>query len=102
MQFAQTFRLTAFFNCFAADAGKPAGIRLLFLLFFDDACNDTGGYRPAALADSKTQTFFYSDRRDQLDRHLHVVTGHNHLYACRKLYNARNVRRTEVEWCTRI
>src|SRR6476646_7768623 len=34
----------------------------------------------AALTDRKAQSLFHGDRADQLDRHLDVVSGHDHLH----------------------
>src|SRR5688572_6918019 len=51
----------------------------------------------AALADGEAQTLLHRDRGDQLDDHLDVVAGHDHLDARRQLHRARHVGRAEVE-----
>ena len=47
--------------------------------------DDAGADRAAALADGEAQLLVHRDRRDQLHRHLHVVPGHHHLRAVRKV-----------------
>src|SRR3546814_8872135 len=42
-------------------------------------------------------TTLFRSRRDQLDRHGHVVARHHHLRAFRQRHHARHVRRAEVE-----
>src|SRR5699024_9831953 len=54
-------------------------------------------YGPSAFADSKPQSLFYRYRRDQLDLHLDVVSGHYHLHSLRKRDYSRYIRRPEVE-----
>ena len=48
-------------------------------LVLDDASDLTRTYGAATLADSETQTFAASNRGDQLDVDLDVVTRHYHL-----------------------
>src|SRR5690606_22695186 len=57
----------------------------------------TGTHGASALADRKTQAFLHRNRRNQLHRHLDVVTRHHHLNARRQLHRTRHVRRTEVK-----
>jgi len=52
---------------------------LLFYYFRDYAGTDS----TATFANRKTQTFFHRNRRNQTDRHLHIVTRHHHLRALR-------------------
>ena len=58
---------------------------------------DTGTNGPATLSDREAQLLFHRDRRDQFDRHLHVVPGHHHLGAGGELDVAGHVRGPEVE-----
>src|SRR5580704_9555089 len=51
-------------------------LQLLLQDLGDDACADG----LAALTDRKAQSIFHRDRADQLDRHLDVVPGHDHLH----------------------
>src|SRR3546814_1448962 len=44
-----------------------------------DAGDDAGADGAAALADGEAQALVHRDRRDQLDRHGHVVARHHHL-----------------------
>src|SRR3981081_3491460 len=53
--------------------------------------------RSAAFSDREAETFVHRDRRNELDRHLHVVPWHHHLHALRQLHASRHVRRSEVE-----
>src|SRR5919199_575513 len=57
----------------------------------------TGPARPAALADREAQALVHGDRLDELDLHLDVVTGHDHLDALGQLGDARHVGGPEVE-----
>src|SRR5439155_933443 len=50
-----------------------------FLL--QDLGDDAGAHRAAALADREAQLLLHRDRRDQLDRHLRVVTPDHHVLA---------------------
>ena len=51
----------------------------------------------ATLTDSEAEALFHSDRLDQLNAHLGVVTGHNHFGAFGELDNTGHVSGTEVE-----
>src|SRR5262245_31760470 len=46
---------------------------------FDDADDGAGTDGPATLADGEALADLEGDRGDQLDRHLDVVAGHDHL-----------------------
>src|SRR5215472_8288405 len=61
--------------------------------FRDHSCTDS----PTTLADRELQTLFHSDRSNQLDLHVDVVTRHDHLSAFRQFDNSGNVRRAEVK-----
>src|SRR5687767_3626715 len=74
--------------------GKRAPATALLL---NDLCYNSGAYRAAALSDREPETLVHRDRRDQLDRHLHVVPRHHHLHPFRQLHTARHVRRPEIE-----
>src|ERR1700737_1713798 len=54
-------------------------------------------YGTAAFSDREAETFVHGDRRDQLDRHLHVVPWHHPLHALGQLHASRYVGRSEVE-----
>src|SRR5437868_14633044 len=64
---------------------------------FQDLRDDAGADGLAALADGEAKPLLHRDRRDERHHHLHVVPGHHHLGALRKLNRARHVRRAEVE-----
>ncbi len=51
----------------------------------------------AALTNSEGKTLLHSDRVDQLDGHLNVITRHAHLSAFRKRDNAGNISSSEIE-----
>src|SRR5882672_6599975 len=51
----------------------------------------------ATFPNGEPEPFVHRDRRDQLDRHLHVVPRHHHLHPFRQLHASRHVRRPEVE-----
>src|SRR5690606_13303512 len=72
---------------------RPPGYAVLLVDLGDDA----RAHRAATLADGETQALVHRDRVDQRHRHLHVVAGHHHLDAFRKLHRARDVGRAEVE-----
>src|SRR5690606_3833329 len=63
----------------------------------DDLGDDAGADGPPTLTDGEAQLLLHGDRRNQLDRHLHVVARHDHLDALGQLHRARHVRRAEVE-----
>src|SRR2546422_1680685 len=62
---------------------------------------DLGGHAgadgAAAFADRKPQLLLHRDRRDQLDRHLRIVSRHHHLHPRRQLHRPRHVRRPQVK-----
>src|ERR1700730_7277440 len=62
-----------------------------------DLGHDPGADGLAALADPKAQSILHGNRADQLDRHLDVVPGHDHLHPRGQLDRARHIRRAEVE-----
>ena len=66
-----------------------------FLL--DDAGDHAGANGSAALTDGEPQSLFHRDRSDQLDAHLHVIPGHHHFRALRKVRGACDVRGADVE-----
>src|SRR5262249_40810996 len=59
--------------------------------------HDAGADGAAALADREAKAFFARDRRDELDVHIDVVAGHDHLRALWQRRHTRHVRRPEVE-----
>src|SRR5437588_4049798 len=63
----------------------------------DDFGDDPRADRAAALADREPQTLVHGDRLDQLDLHLDVVAGHDHLGALGQLGHAGDVGRAEIE-----
>src|ERR1700739_3198575 len=66
-------------------------------VLLDDLRNDPGADRTAAFADREPQTLVHGDRLDQLDLHLDVVAGHDHLSALGQPGHAGDVGRAEVE-----
>src|SRR5512139_3380106 len=64
---------------------------------FDDVGHHAGAHRPAPLADGKTQLLLQRDRRDQINRHLHVVPRHHHLHPSRQRRVPRHVRRPKIK-----
>src|SRR5450755_4366669 len=62
-----------------------------------DLRHDTRTDGLAALADGKAQPLFHGDRADQLDRHLDVVTGHDHLHPRRQLDQTGHIGGAEVK-----
>src|SRR5215217_4925820 len=74
----------------------PATARCpLYLLV--DLRDAPGADRPAALADREAQALVHGDRRDELDVHLDVVAGHDHLDALGQVGRPGHVGRAEVE-----
>src|SRR5437867_5519493 len=47
-----------------------------------DLRGDAGPHHPPTLPDRKPQLLLHRHRRDQLDRHRHVVPRHHHLHPC--------------------
>src|SRR5437773_4441015 len=45
-----------------------------------DLRDDAGTHRPPPLPDRKPQLLLHRHRRDQVDRHRHVVPRHHHLH----------------------
>src|SRR3954451_3750591 len=70
-----------------------ARIRLLL----DDLGDDARAHRAATLADGEAQALVHGDRLDEVDLHLDVVAGHDHLDALGQVRAARHVGRAEVE-----
>src|SRR5580704_13823305 len=73
-------------------SGGPVRERLL-----DDLGNPAGTDRVAALPDREQEAFLHRDGLDQLDPHLGVVTGHDHLGALGEVNHPGDVRGAEVE-----
>src|SRR6476469_969058 len=69
---------------------KPNGL-------LEDSGHHPRAHGAATLADGEAQTVVHGDRLDQLDRHLDVVTRHDHLGALREVGNAGHVGGAEVE-----
>src|SRR5690242_3433466 len=63
----------------------------------DDLGDGAGADGAAALADCEAQALVHGDRLDQLDGHLGVVAGHDHLDVLLQLDDAGDVGRAEVE-----
>src|SRR5689334_21929024 len=59
--------------------------------------DDPRAYGEPPLADREPKSLVHGDRRDELDRHLDVVSRHHHLGALRKVRSPRDVGRPEVE-----
>src|SRR5215213_8252124 len=78
--------------------GKRASRRpALTERLLDDLGDDSRTHRPATLADGEPQALVHGDRLDQLDRHLDVVSRHNHLRPLGEVGDAGHVGRAEVE-----
>src|SRR5690625_6948125 len=67
----------------------------------DDLGDHTGTDGPTTLTDRKAELLLHSDRGDQLDLHLNVITRHYHLDPLRERDRAGDIGRTEVELRTR-
>src|ERR1700733_15191808 len=78
--------------CRPGDAPGPARPLLLENLRYP-----AGADGAAALTDGEAQALFHGDGLDELDAHLSVVPGHDHLGAFGQVHNARHVRGPEVE-----
>src|SRR5712691_10845213 len=63
----------------------------------DDADDGAGADGPATLADGEALADLEGDRGDQLDAHLDVVAGHDHLGPLGQADGAGDVGRAEVE-----
>src|SRR5690606_23260753 len=63
----------------------------------DDFGDDTGADGTTTFTDGEAQAFFHRDRVDQRNRHLHVVTRHDHFDTFRQGAGTRYVGGTEVE-----
>src|SRR4051794_22061967 len=68
-----------------------------YLVLLDDLGDDARADRAATLADGEAQALVHGDRLDELDLHLDVVAGHDHLDALGQVRAARHVGRPEVE-----
>src|SRR2546422_6827792 len=62
-----------------------------------DLRDDAGTHRPPPLPDRKPQLLLHRHRRDQVDRHRHVVPRHHHLPPRRQRHHPRHVRRPKIE-----
>src|SRR5439155_17906407 len=62
-----------------------------------DAGHDARTDGAAALADREAEAGVHGDRLDELDLHVRVVAGHDHLLPLGELDRAGHVGRTEVE-----
>src|SRR5216684_3276013 len=71
--------------------GPPASLLLENLRY------PAGADGAAAFTDGEAQALFHGDGLDELDAHLSVVAGHDHLGALGQVHNARHVRGPEVE-----
>src|SRR3954451_24187339 len=88
---------------FPATSGQSSALRLernsgrRAVDSLDDLGDPAGADGAAAFADGEAQALLHRDRLDHLDLHLGVVAGHDHLGALGQMYDARDVRRPEVE-----
>ena len=78
-------------------AGCGVGESALVCRLLDDLRDPAGANGAAALADGEAQALLHGDRLDQVDRHLGVVAGHDHLGALGQRDDAGHVRGAEVE-----
>src|SRR4051794_14686842 len=81
----------------AAPSAGATGAQLGRICLLDDLGDDARADGAATLADGEAQALVHGDRLDELDLHLHVVTGHDHLDALGQMGTARHVGRPEVE-----
>src|SRR5947209_2010141 len=65
--------------------------------FLNDFGDDPGADRAATFPDREPESLVHGDRLDQLDLHLDVVTGHDHLGALGQMGDAGDVGGAEVE-----
>src|SRR5690625_523180 len=63
----------------------------------EDLGDAAGAHGAATLTDGEAEALLHRDRLDEVDRHLGVVTGHDHLGALGQLDDAGDVRGAEVE-----
>jgi len=63
----------------------------------DDSSNTAGTNGSTTFTDSEGKTLLHSDRMDQFDGHLYVITRHAHLNTSGQFANASNVGGSEVE-----
>src|SRR5690606_8763637 len=63
----------------------------------DDLGHAAGADSASTLTDGELQLLLHGDRLDQLDRHVGVVTGHDHLGALRQLDHTGHIGGAEVE-----
>src|SRR5258708_23716384 len=66
-------------------------------VLLDDLCDHARADRATALPDGESQALVHGDRLNQLDLHLDVVAGHDHLDAVGQLGHAGDVGGAEVE-----
>src|SRR3954451_25333170 len=69
----------------------------LAIALLGDRDDGPGADGPATLADGEAVAGFEGDRGDELDLHLDVVTGHDHLVSVGQPNRACDVCRAEVE-----
>src|SRR5690625_246870 len=75
----------------AACLGPPRCVLL------EDLRDATGTDGAATLTDGELEALLHRDRLDELDVHLGVVTGHDHLGAFRQRHDAGDIGGAEVE-----
>src|SRR5947209_6910582 len=81
----------------AKESGGPANGPAAPLRLLNDFGDDPGADRTAALADREPQTLVHGDRLDELDLHLDVVAGHDHLRALGQVGHSGDVGCAEIE-----
>ena len=74
----------------------PRSIDLILKLLVDRG-NNAGTNSAATFTDSEAQTFFDSDRSDQLNVHNNVIAGFAHINAIGQGDNTGNVGSSEIE-----
>src|SRR6185437_6871928 len=67
------------------------------LVLLDDLGDHARADRAPTLSDGEAQALVHGDRLDQLDLHLDVVAGHDHLDALGQLRHAGDIGRAEIE-----
>ena len=68
----------------------------------NNSCDNAGADRAATFADSEAQLLFHSDRHNQFDFHLNIITRHHHFRARWQAHNARHISGTEIKLRTVI
>src|ERR1700690_577270 len=92
------FRVVYVRSLHSVQAGRITGrFSTLAIVLLDDRGDGAGADGPATFADGEAQADLEGDRGDQLDRHLDVVAGHDHLGPVGQPDRTSDVGRAQVE-----